>query len=115
MFPMELGTELEQLLAAYRQRLERRFGERLLLFRLFGSQARGDASEDSDADVAVVVRDLSEAERDWVVNGAFEVWRERGYVGPPLEPLVWSERQHLDRLAAERRIVLDIEREGIGR
>jgi Nucleotidyltransferase domain len=112
---VDLGNELEQLLAAYRQRLERRFGQRLVLFRLFGSRARGDASEDSDADVAVVVRDLGEAERDWVVNQAFEVWRGHGFAGPPLEPLVWSERQHLDRLAAERRIVLDIEREGIGR
>lgn len=115
MNPVALGTELEQMLAVYRERLEQRFGERLLLFRLFGSRARGDASEDSDADVALVVRDLGEAERDWVVNQAFEVWRERGFAGPSLEPLVWSERQHLDRLAAERGIVLDIEREGIGR
>jgi hypothetical protein len=110
---VELGAELEPLLVAYREELQQRFGERLLLLRLFGSRARGDASEDSDADVAVVVRSLSEAERDWAVRRATDVWQAHGFRGPMLAPLVWSEAQHQDRLAAERRIALDIAREGI--
>ncbi len=113
--PVELGPELELLLAAYRRELEQRFGERLLSLRLFGSRARGDASEDSDADVAIVIRDLSEVECDWAVRRAFEVWQEHEFRGPVLAPVVWSESQHRDRLAAERRIALDIAREGVAR
>jgi predicted nucleotidyltransferase len=111
---IDVEPDLDGLLQAYRRRLEQRFGERLLSFRLFGSRARGDSEEDSDADVAVVVRDLSEAERDWVIAQSFEAYREFSS-GPLLAPLVWSEQQYLDRLGAERRIALDIGREGISR
>jgi uncharacterized protein len=79
---------------------------------LFGSRARGDHDADSDVDVAVIVRDLTERERDDVIDLALEAWR-RSERGPRISPLVWSERQWQDRLAGERRIALDLEREGI--
>jgi predicted nucleotidyltransferase len=42
-------------LAGFRERLERRFGDRLRGLLLFGSRARGDHRVDSDADVAVFI------------------------------------------------------------
>jgi predicted nucleotidyltransferase len=46
--------------------LREEYGQRLVAVVLFGSRARGDASADSDADVAVVL-----ADGDW------QAWRER--------------------------------------
>jgi predicted nucleotidyltransferase len=105
--------DLAPLLAAYRSRLESRFGDRLLSLRLFGSRARGDHEPDSDADVAVVVRDLTDDERAEAIDLAFAAWLAAGRPPALLAPLVWSEAEQADRLAAERRIALDIEREGI--
>lgn len=104
---------LEPVLSRYRELLAERFGPRLLSVRLFGSRARGDAEPDSDVDLAVVIRGLTEAERTEAMDRAFEAWRAVGRDGPLLAALVWSEDEHAQRLARERRIALDIEREGI--
>ena len=104
---------LRATLAAYRRLLERELGDRVQELRLFGSRARGDAEPDSDADVAVVVRGLTEMERGQVIDLALEAWREAGRRGPLLSPVVWSSEEFADRLGAERRIALDVMREGI--
>jgi Nucleotidyltransferase domain len=57
---------------------------------LFGSQVRGDADLDSDADVAVVIGRVDEAEHTVAVDLAFEAWRAAGRVGPIPAVLVWS-------------------------
>lgn len=108
-----VAPDLLRTLEHFRRLLEEHFGDRLLSLRLFGSQARGDADEDSDADVAVVIQALTEAERGQVVRWAFDAWLVMGQRGPLPAPLVWSEVELADRVAAERRIALDIEREGI--
>lgn len=108
-----IDPEVERTLKTYRGLLEQRFGQRLLSLRLFGSRARGDASPDSDADIAVVIRDLTETERDAAIRMAFEAWRLNGGQGPLPAPLVWSDGELLDRQRAERRIALDIDAEGI--
>ncbi len=108
-----LPAALRAALSAYRRRLEARFGSRLVSLSLFGSCARGDDDVDSDADVAVVVEGLTDSERVEAVDAAYAAWREAGAEGPLLSPLVWSEAEWRDRVAAERRIALDITREGI--
>lgn len=108
-----LPDELRPVLEAYRELLAARFGARLASVRLFGSRARGDEDVDSDADVCVVVRDLSDAERTAAIDLAFDAWHRAGRSGPLLSPLVWSDAEHADRLAAERQIALDVEQEGI--
>ena len=98
--------------SGYAHLLRARFGERLLDVRVFGSYARGDADEDSDLDVAVVVRDLTEAERTVAIDLAWTA-RGRAHDAPIVAPLVWSDRERDDRLRAERRIARDILAEGI--
>jgi predicted nucleotidyltransferase len=110
---VELPQDIRAVLLEYRRRLLEAFGTRLELVRLFGSRARGDADADSDADVAVVVRDLTESERTLVIDQALEAWRAAGSPRALLSPLVWSSGEYADRLAHERRIALDILREGI--
>ena len=106
-------VELERALVEYRRLLQQRFGERLRSLVLFGSRARGDADSDSDADVSVVVQGLSEAERGEAVGLAFEAWRRTEPMAPVISPLVWSEAEREQRRCSERRIALDIDREGI--
>ena len=108
----DLPISLRRVLTAYRRALQERFGDRILVARLFGSYGRGDASPDSDADVCVVVADLTESERTEVIDLAFDAWHSCGAQGPLPAALAWSEVQWRDRLDSERRIAQDIDREG---
>jgi len=89
--------------------VRRRFGDRVGAIRLFGSAARGDWTGESDIDVLVVVRDA--AIGDEVSLLAFRLGVMTA--GILLKPLMLTQGQFDELLARERRIVLDIEREGI--
>jgi predicted nucleotidyltransferase len=112
-------TPTEQLCApviavarAYRRLLDERFGDRVLDVRVFGSSARGDADEDSDVDVAVVISGLTEPERTLAVDLAFRAWK-KDPSPRVLSPLVWSEVELEDRVRSERRIARDVLEEGV--
>jgi predicted nucleotidyltransferase len=51
-----MSRKVRGVLAELRHRLEELYGDRLVRLVLFGSQARGTASTDSDVDVLVVLR-----------------------------------------------------------
>ncbi|HEY3356243.1 MAG TPA: nucleotidyltransferase domain-containing protein [Polyangia bacterium] len=108
-----LPAEIAAVLRTYRGALADAFGERLVAVRLFGSRARGEARPDSDIDVAVVIRGLSDAELDRAIDLAYEAWWSTGRQSPMISPLVWSEERAADALSRELRIAEDIEREGI--
>jgi predicted nucleotidyltransferase len=96
-------------LVEYRGALTRRFGDRLRFVRLFGSWARGQATEDSDIDVAVVIDALSPA--DWKAAHAdaaeVSVSADLG-----LSALVLSSDRY-DALLHSGGIAREIERDGI--
>lgn len=97
---------------AYHGFLDERFGDRVLEVRIFGSHARGDADDDSDVDVAVVISGLTEAERTEAIDLAFRAWK----LDPSpriLSPLVWSEAELEDRVRSERRIAQDVLADGV--
>lgn len=69
-----------------KRRLTERFGDRLAAVYLFGSRARGDNRPDSDADVAVFLRDASgdpfDLERE-IIKDSYDLLLERGlYIQP---------------------------------
>jgi predicted nucleotidyltransferase len=45
--------KLEKIITEFRQALEKIYGDKLINLVLYGSQARGDATEDSDIDIMV--------------------------------------------------------------
>lgn len=49
-------------LARFRKALDEMYGDRIDRVVLFGSRSRGDARPDSDYDVAVFLRDMSDRE-----------------------------------------------------
>jgi predicted nucleotidyltransferase len=69
--------DIEPILKELKSRLQDLYGERLKGLYLFGSYARGDASEDSDIDVALVLddfeRDLAELDRAGEAMGDLEL------------------------------------------
>jgi predicted nucleotidyltransferase len=87
-----------------------RFGERLEQVRVFGSYARGEAHEESDLDVLVVVRDLDRAEKLAALEQAAEVALGKGIA---LNALVMNASEHARLLSLQTRLVLDIAREGV--
>ncbi len=105
-----IPVRVRQVLEDFRRRLEARFGGSLLALRLFGSFARGEASEDSDVDVFVLLREASWREIREVLDLAGDLWAETGLL---VSPTVMDETRHRVWRRQERPLVLDIEREGV--
>lgn len=102
---------VQQTLDAFVAGLRARFGPRLAEVRLFGSYARGEAHEDSDADCLVLL-DRVEREDDQAVTdlAADLSWQIGGVV---ISPLIMSADEFEAWKARERRTPLAIQREGI--
>jgi predicted nucleotidyltransferase len=100
---------MAEALAAYRERLEVRFGARLRFARVFGSWARGDAGPSSDIDVAVVVEELSRDEWRQAISDAVDVELERDIA---FSPFVVSGERFDQLVARERQVARDVLDEG---
>ena len=97
----------------FRRVLETRFGDRLRDVVLYGSHARGAATEESDVDVLVVVDRLTHEEADAVARLAYFVDAELGDAWVGLEALAMSTEHAQDLRSRERRLMRDIDREGL--
>jgi len=101
---------MEQILIDLKKRLQEIAGDRIVRMVLYGSRARGDYSEGSDTDIAVIVRGLSREMKDAMLNRVADV--ELEYLRS-LSTLILSEEDFLLLKKRERRIAMDIDREGI--
>ena len=108
-----LPQPIEPLLSRFRAELTRSFGARVREVVLFGSWARGEADEESDVDVLVVVDDLTSGERRQIVDLAYDVDRASGEELRILSPLAYSSAQANDLRRRERRLLRDVDREGM--
>jgi len=82
---MPIPERLKPIVAELKRGLQEIYGDRLRAVVLFGSQARGEATEDSDVDVAVVLDDYE--------NAIEELWR--------MDPVTW-------RLSLENDLLLTV-------
>jgi len=85
-------------------------GDQLVRMVLFGSMARGDYDDDSDIDVAVIVRGLTRGLKHQILDKVAELELQHHM---PLSVLVLSDEEFNRLKGRERRIALDIEREGV--
>jgi len=97
------------------RRLHERYGLVLERLVVFGSRARGDASEESDLDLLVTLRcgagKMVEEER--AIWGLAEAVMSERRVFLPLSLVILAAEQFTELLAHERRFALDVTTEGI--
>jgi predicted nucleotidyltransferase len=98
------------ILQELKRSLESLLGHQLINMVLFGSMARGDYHDESDVDVAVIVRGLTRKLKSQILD---EVARLELEHHMPVSVLVLSDEEFNHLKKRERRIALDIEREGI--
>ena len=85
-------------------------GDQLVRIVLFGSMARGDYHNASDIDVAIIVHGLTRRLKGRILDEVAEIELE---YHTPLSVLVFSDEEFNHLKKRERRIALDIDREGI--
>lgn len=106
MIPPSVRAALDR----YAARLRERFGDRLREVRLFGSFARGEANEDSDVDVLVLVDDLTDAELGGAAgDAALVAWQ----TGIPLAALPLASERLNELRRSERLLARVLDDEGI--
>lgn len=108
--PTLLDSAQQQALQELKKRMTHLLGADLVHLRLFGSRARGDAERDSDLDVALIVRNLDRPRRREILDQVAEI--ELEWLAP-ISLLLLAEEDYLDLKQRERRIALDIERDGV--
>jgi len=94
----------------FRDRLAHRFGPELLDIRVFGSYARGEANEDSDVDVFVLLGDPTWNDRRAVLDIAGDLFAERGLL---LSPTIFDRARWEEWRRQERPLAMDIVRDGV--
>ena len=90
--------------------IRERVGSWLKGLYVFGSKARGDYDPESDVDLAILVDDLDNPMKRRIIDIVVEV-ETRYIVVISSLVLSWKEFSHL--LERERRLALDIQKEGI--
>jgi predicted nucleotidyltransferase len=109
---LALPPDVARVLERFSGALEQRFGSRTRELKLFGSRVRGDAHEDSDVDLLVVVDDLSESERGEVFDLAWAAAAaEDEFV--VLAPIPYSTQQVAEQRRREKRLLREIDAHGV--
>jgi predicted nucleotidyltransferase len=107
---ISLKKNEKKALQFFAKRIRRIFGARLVLLKLYGSAARGERWEESDIDILVLIDKLTWKEK-------IKVWDEATNINIEfdtlLSPLVMTPEEFKVLRDRERRIALDIEKEGI--
>jgi len=93
-----------------KESLELLLGGRLLRMVLFGSMARGDYGDKSDVDIAIIIQGLTRDLKKRVLEKVADI--ELNHL-MPMSTLILSEDEFFSLKKRERRIALDIEREGV--
>jgi predicted nucleotidyltransferase len=105
-----LGIETDKVLKELRHRMDSELGDRLVKIVIFGSRARGDFGAESDTDIAIIVRGLSRELKYQILDTIAEI--EMKFI-VPLSVIVFSENEFERLKKRERKIALDIEKEGV--
>ena len=109
---LNLKTNERAALVELREWLHERFGERLVKLVLFGSKARGDAHEESDVDVLIVLREYDpDTEWDEIGDAKWEIGSMRHSV--LLNTIRYSDSEYERCRRREYPLITDIEREGV--
>ena len=105
-----MDEKRKKVLTDLKNSLEDLLGDRIWRMILFGSMARGDFAAESDIDVAIIIRGLTRELKHQILDRVAEVELKNL---TPVSTLLLSEEEFNRLKRRERRIALDIEREGV--
>lgn len=94
----------------FKRRIEQRHPHELIRLVVFGSQARGEATTDSDIDILAVVNSQDWELGDVIRDLGYELEIEHGLV---LSIQVMSQQRYGERVALGSTFLKNIEREGL--
>lgn len=72
------STNERQMGESFVEKLLEKFGEQVLAVILFGSRARGDATDESDMDLFIIMSEVDNATKREIRFLATEIWLEHG-------------------------------------
>jgi predicted nucleotidyltransferase len=107
---LNLSEAEKQALDKFKILVLKKFAGEVLELRLFGSRSRGEGNEYSDLDVAVMVKQESSNLRRHIYDLAATIFQEDDI---NISPLILSLKKFNWLKAIERRIALEIEKQGI--
>jgi predicted nucleotidyltransferase len=105
--PLEQEAAME-----FARRTRDTFGHRAKELRIFGSRARGEAREDSDLDIWVLLDEAPTVDRDAVSDLAYDLYLEMD-LPFIISPRIMSAGQYGKLRSLERLLPKEIERDGI--
>lgn len=107
---LNLTEDEKNILRELKKELHRLMDNSLEGLYLYGSKARGDFDEQSDLDVIIIVQGLTKELKDKILTKIADL--EFEYLSP-LSVMVISKEDFDNLKKRERRLALDIEKEGI--
>jgi predicted nucleotidyltransferase len=109
---LQIAPIVARSIERFRAALDRHFTGRMREFVLFGSQARGDATEESDIDLLVVLDRVDEGDRPRIYELAYDAGIE-GDELVSISPLIYGAEHAADMRSREKRLMREIARDGI--
>lgn len=110
MTTVRLSAGEKEALLVFIKKLREQFGKEVVRIILFGSMARGEGHEESDLDVAVLLKEENFRIRKEIYDLASDIFLEYDI---DISPFVMSQQKFEWLKAIERGIALEIEKEGI--
>ena len=104
-----LTPQEEKAVLAFKDRLLKEFGDRVVDLRLFGSRARGEGDEESDLDLLVLLKDDAAPRRSRIFEIAADILLEHEI---DVSPLAMTEGHFEELKRRERLLPQEIERDG---
>lgn len=102
--------DIQAILKELKEKLNSLLGDNFSRIVLFGSRARGDFEEESDTDIVLIVKNITREIRNSIYEKVAEIEIKYNF---PVSLLIFSERDFDQLKKRERRIAIDIEKEGI--
>ena len=107
---MHIQTRYQEAVDEFLRRVLEKYRNKIEGIILFGSVARGDAREDSDVDLLVVVKERDIADMKEIYGIAFEVSMEYSV---EVSPKVYGAREVLKRLELGAPFINEVLKEGV--
>jgi predicted nucleotidyltransferase len=107
---MRLAPATAAAVAEFAARVRASLGPRLARLVLFGSHARGEATEDSDVDILVLMESVTSADARAIDEVVADILTRSDVL---LSPLLLTATRFDELRARERRLAREIDREGV--